>query len=557
MEDAEKQLRMYKTNERNKEMTTILRNAIEKNDMKLLELALNKARTACTEEDQNRGELGKVMKDALKQFRTFKSNETHRLALEALRTGLEIGSMKTLRMGLKDVNETTAMNDEEVELVRKSKVELEIYDSKRRASYFASELHHAISRQDMETTQLILRRVQDDCTKHQQSQGSLAIAIRDAKAQIRMYVHSSHLSFSLSFIHTNENRYKTDEAVRHLKSCIEREDRPSLKLALEHVPRIMKENEESENKVLSRVVEEAENLLNRLETEDRVTRLIQDMEIAIANEDVARLEFLLESCRNEDISNDDETIVRARKFMISRDHDTILHALRSHVLERDCDNIRDLVHRARRVGIAKNSNTIVSACEVLSEENALSSLLDSLDDCVKRKERNRTEQLVAKLKRIPPTRNTKERVERTIREAKLLLRSKSPEMSETEMKQAQEMLLSEREKLLESLRTFIARRDRDGIERVLMALSAVKQRNGSVTSTKARRRNTIVEAEKYLDVLKHRELLLDLETKLNDESGDEAHLRSVKELYVKALEHDESFADHHVRITLHITLMPT
>jgi hypothetical protein len=78
-----------------------------------------------------------------------------------------------------------------------------------------------------------------------------------------------------------------------------------------------------------------------------------------------------------------------------------------------------------------------------------------------------------------------------------------------------------------------------------------------VTSTKARRRNTIVEAEKYLDVLKHRELLLDLETKLNDESGDEAHLRSVKELYVKALEHDESFADHHVRITLHITLMPT
>eukprot|EP00938_MAST-03A_sp_MAST-3A-sp1_P002710 g2710.t1 len=526
VEDAEKQLRMYKTNERNKEMTTILRNAIEKNDMKLLELALNKARTACTEEDQNRGELGKVMKDALKQFRTFKSNETHRLALEALRTGLEIGSMKTLRMGLKDVNETTAMNDEEVELVRKSKVELEIYDSKRRASYFASELHHAISRQDMETTQLILRRVQDDCTKHQQSQGSLAIAIRDAKAQIRMY--------------------KTDEAVRHLKSCIEREDRPSLKLALEHVPRIMKENEESENKVLSRVVEEAENLVNRLETEDRVTRLIQDMEIAIANEDVARLEFLLESCRNEDISNDDETIVRARKFMISRDHDTILHALRSHVLERDCDNIRDLVHRARRVGIAKNSNTIVSACEVLSEENALSSLLDSLDDCVKRKERNRTEQLVAKLKRIPPTRNTKERVERTIREAQLLLRSQSPEMSETEMKQAQEMLLSEREKLLESLRTFIARRDRDGIERVLMALSAVKQRNGSVTSTKARRRNTIVEAEKYLDVLKHRELLLDLETKLNDESGDEAHLRSVKELYVKALEHDESFADHHV-----------
>ena len=102
---------------------------------------------------------------------------------------------------------------------------------------------------------------------------------------------------------------------------------------------------------------------------------------------------------------------------------------------------------------------------------------------------------------------------------------------------------------MKGLRTFIAKRDRDGIERVLMALSASKQRNASVTSvtsTKARRRNTIVEAEKYLDILKHRELLLDLETKLNDELGDEAHLRSVEELYVKALEHDESFADHHV-----------
>ena len=86
MKDAEKQLRTYKTNERNKEITMILRNAIEKNDMKLLELALNQARMECTEEDQTRGELGNVMKDALKQFRTFKSNETHRSALETLRT---------------------------------------------------------------------------------------------------------------------------------------------------------------------------------------------------------------------------------------------------------------------------------------------------------------------------------------------------------------------------------------------------------------------------------------------------------------------------------------
>ena len=234
-----------------------------------------------------------------------------------------------------------------------------------------------------------MRRVQDDCTKQQQSQGSLAVAIRDAEAQIRMYVYSLSLFLLLSFIsqtkHTQTNRYKTDEAVRHLKSCIERQDRPSLKLALENVPRIMKDNEENENKVLSRVVEEAENLLNRLETEDRVTKLIQDMEIAIANEDVARLEFLLESCKNEGISNDDETIARARKLVISRDHDTILHALRSHVLDRDCDNIRDLIHRARRVGIAESNNTIVSACEVLSEENALSSLLDSLEDCVNEK----------------------------------------------------------------------------------------------------------------------------------------------------------------------------
>ena len=227
VKDAEKQLRTHKTNERNKEITMILRNAIEKNDMKLLELALNQARMECTEEDQNRGELGNVMKDALKQFRTFKSNETHRSALETLRTGLQIGSMKTLRMALKDVNETTPMSEDEVELVRKSKVQLEIYDSKRRASYFASELHHAVSRQDMKTTQLVLRRVQDDCTKQQQSQGSLAVAIRDAEAQIRMYIYS--LPFSLSYSqtkHTQTNRYKQMKPW-HLKSCIERQDRPS------------------------------------------------------------------------------------------------------------------------------------------------------------------------------------------------------------------------------------------------------------------------------------------------------------------------------------------
>ena len=35
--------------------------------------------------------------------------------------------------GIKDVNETTPMSEDEVELVRKSKVQLEIYDSKRRA----------------------------------------------------------------------------------------------------------------------------------------------------------------------------------------------------------------------------------------------------------------------------------------------------------------------------------------------------------------------------------------------------------------------------------------
>jgi len=502
-----------------------LQNAIQTQNIKILELTLNQVRTTLSEKEQNQGPLAITIQNAENMMQTHKSNEKHRIALETLRTSLETHDMSTLRMALRDVKEEEG--DEDNPVVTKARVELDIFDSKRRASYLASELQHAVSRQDLGTTQLVLKRVRGECTKKQQSEGSLAVAIRDAEIQIRMY--------------------NIDKAVRHLKSCVEKRDLPALKHALSNLPSNLSEEENFDE--ISRVVAEAQSLVFRLERDLFRAKLIQDMEIAIADKDISTLEYLLKSVHIED--DDQDTIRRARRLVQSRNVSQIRESFKSAILDRDCDKIRDLCFEAKRVGIHDEESIVASARQVLSEEIQLMSLLDSLSNCVERKNRDRVQKLLLNIKQLVPTMNTIQRMKRTINDAQLLLRSLSLEMSESKMRKSQEKLKVEREKLVGGLRTFIAKRDLDGIERVLMALKeqpTIIMEQGN-NSKPIKRRNTVVEAEKYLSILQgvesHRTLLDDLESELNTEGVED--LSRIEELYAKALEHgisDENY--HHV-----------
>ena len=166
-----------------KNLTLELRNAIQSQDLMLTRLVLNRVRSECSEDDQHRGDLADAIRDAETQIRTFKTNESHREAMEALRTSLEIRDMKTLRMALRDVK--TTQNEEEVELVRKATAALEVYNSRRRASNLASELQDAIRCSDLKLTQLVLKRVREECTTKEQNEGSLVVAIEDAENLMR------------------------------------------------------------------------------------------------------------------------------------------------------------------------------------------------------------------------------------------------------------------------------------------------------------------------------------------------------------------------------------
>jgi len=195
--------------------TTELRNAIQSKDMMLTRLVLSRVRSDCSEEEQNEGELYDAIQDAEMQLRTFKTNESHCAALDVLSSSLERCDMKTLRMALRDVS-TASLNEEETELVRKAVSALEIYDSKRRVSFYTLELHEAIRIQDMDAVKLVLTHIRDECTKKQQNEGALSRAIQDAEMQLRTYK-------------TNE---KTRTITARLREAVQSQDMAMLNLEL-------------------------------------------------------------------------------------------------------------------------------------------------------------------------------------------------------------------------------------------------------------------------------------------------------------------------------------
>ena len=287
--------------QRTKNLTLELRNAIQSEDMMLTRLVLNRVRSECSEDDQHRGDLADAIRDAETQIRTFKTNESHRAAMDALRTSLEIRDMKTLRMALVDVK--TTKNEEELELVRKATTALEVYNSRRRASYLASELQDAIRCSDLKLTQLVLKRVREECTTKEQNEGSLVVAIEDAENLMR----------------TLKSNETTRAVISMLRSALKSQDMTMLGLTLRRARKectlnfftcVSSKNlsypiissgtsEEQTQGPLSDAIQEAETRIRTYKTNERNRALLTTLRNAIEMQDIKLMELTLTRIRSE------------------------------------------------------------------------------------------------------------------------------------------------------------------------------------------------------------------------------------------------------------------
>ena len=167
----------------------------------------------------------------------------------------------------------------------------------------ASELQDAIRCSDLKLTQLVLKRVREECTTKEQNEGSLVVAIEDAENLMRTLKSNETTRAVLSMLRSalqSQDMTMLGLALRRArKECTLKFSKCVLSKYLSYPIILSGTSEEQTQGPLSDAIQEAETQIRTYKTNERNRALITTLRNAIETQDIKLMELTLTRIRSE------------------------------------------------------------------------------------------------------------------------------------------------------------------------------------------------------------------------------------------------------------------